>query len=430
MNKLFDYIKEHKPQTYAVCGGIIVIIMFLLLCIPKKDNYVNNSNTVTETVTDTANSGPDAINVSTIEKEIKDENKTNDGNITTEIVETKNDEANAENTVVTNTSELKNDNVAGANDDNEVSTSTNNGNASTSAGGTYPSGLRKPGVTPIDPSIGNYHGYDGSPLLTEDELKNAAYGKENYTGYKHITWTASNGVVLWLVDGCYLSDGRIARHQSSIYDIPTTEPGTPEMDAVEEFCFGDDIGYSDILEHKNDVNILPETSVRGGWANASECMEAFNSEEMMNYRRASGKAQAAEIGKTAVVNNEDSVWAIFDIETNGYDTFCQTEIIFPYQKAWQLRWWEDDGTGTSSWQIQIYQNLSAAEWKALETMLKTCVVGPAYNDIYNRIYNDCYIGPSKSGIKEYNTQYSFNGYNISREYIEPEYGYIEYWIWP
>ena len=50
-------------------------------------------------------------------------------------------------------------------------------------------------------------------------------------------------------------------------------------------------------------------------------------------------------------------------------------------------------------------------------MLKTCVVGPAYNDIYNRIYNDCYIGPSKSGIKEYNTQYSFIGYNISREYI-------------
>ena len=431
MNKLFDYIKEHKPQTYAVCGGIIVIIMFLLLCIPKKDNYVNNSNTVTETVTDTANAGSDAINVSTIEKEIKDENKTNDGNITTEIVETKNDEANAENTVVTNTSELKNDNVAGANDDNEVSTSTNNGNASTSAGGTYPSGLRKPGVTPIDPSIGNYHGYDGSPQIDNETFsKKAEYGIDFYTGYKHITWTASNGVVLWLVDGCYLSDGRIARHQSSIYDIPTTEPGTPEMDAVEEFCFGDDIGYSDILEHKNDVNILPETSVRGGWANASECMEAFNSEEMMNYRRASGKAQAAEIGKTAVVNNEDSVWAIFDIETNGYDTFCQTEIIFPYQKAWQLRWWEDDGTGTSSWQIQIYQNLSAAEWKALETMLKTCVVGPAYNDIYNRIYNDCYIGPSKSGIKEYNTQYSFNGYNISREYIEPEYGYIEYWIWP
>ena len=431
MNKLFDYIKEHKPQTYAVCGGIIVIIMFLLLCIPKKDNYVNNSNTVTETVTDTANSGPDAINVSTIEKEIKDENKTNDGNITTEIVETKNDEANAENTVVTNTSELKNDNVAGANDDNEVSTSTNNGNASTSAGGTYPSGLRKPGVTPIDPSIGNYHGYDGSPQIDNETFsKKAEYGIDFYTGYKHITWTASNGVVLWLVDGCYLSDGRIARHQSSIYDIPTTEPGTPEMDAVEEFCFGDDIGYSDILEHKNDVNILPETSVRGGWANASECMEAYNSEEMMNYRRVSGKAQAAERGKTAVVNNEDSVWAIFDIETNGYDTFCQTEIIFPYQKAWQLRWWEDDGTGTSSWQIQIYQNLSAAEWKALETMLKTCVVGPAYNDIYNRIYNDCYIGPSKSGIKEYNTQYSFNGYNISREYIEPEYGYIEYWIWP
>ena len=431
MNKLFDYIKEHKPQTYAVCGGIIVIIMFLLLCIPKKDNNVNNSNTVTETVTDTANAGSDAINVSTIEKEIKDENKTNDGNITTEIVETKNDEANAENTVVTNTSELKNDNVAGANDDNEVSTSTNNGNASTSAGGTYPSGLRKPGVTPIDPSIGNYHGYDGSPQIDNETFsKKAEYGIDFYTGYKHITWTASNGVVLWLVDGCYLSDGRIARHQSSIYDIPTTEPGTPEMDAVEEFCFGDDIGYSDILEHKNDVNILPETSVRGGWANASECMEAFNSEEMMNYRRASGKAQAAEIGKTAVVNNEDSVWAIFDIETNGYDTFCQTEIIFPYQKAWQLRWWEDDGTGTSSWQIQIYQNLSAAEWKALETMLKTCVVGPAYNDIYNRIYNDCYIGPSKSGIKEYNTQYSFNGYNISREYIEPEYGYIEYWIWP
>ena len=431
MNKLFDYIKEHKPQTYAVCGGIIVIIMFLLLCIPKKDNNVNNSNTDTETVTDTANAGSDAINVSTIEKEIKDENKTNDGNITTEIVETKNDEANAENTVVTNTSELKNDNVAGANDDNEVSTSTNNGNASTSAGGTYPSGLRKPGVTPIDPSIGNYHGYDGSPQIDNETFsKKAEYGIDFYTGYKHITWTASNGVVLWLVDGCYLSDGRIARHQSSIYDIPTTEPGTPEMDAVEEFCFGDDIGYSDILEHKNDVNILPETSVRGGWANASECMEAFNSEEMMNYRRASGKAQAAEIGKTAVVNNEDSVWAIFDIETNGYDTFCQTEIIFPYQKAWQLRWWEDDGTGTSSWQIQIYQNLSAAEWKALETMLKTCVVGPAYNDIYNRIYNDCYIGPSKSGIKEYNTQYSFNGYNISREYIEPEYGYIEYWIWP
>ena len=428
MNKLFDYIKEHKPQTYAVCGGIIVIIMFLLLCIPKKDNYVNNSNTVTETVTDTANAGSDAINVSTIEKEIKDENKTNDGNITTEIVETKNDEANAGNTVVTNTSELKNDNVAEANDDNEVSTSTNNGNVST--GGTYPSGLRKPGVTPIDPSIGNYHGYDGSPLLTEDELKNAAYGKDSYTGYKHITWTASNGVVLWLVDDCYLSDGQILRHQSSIYDTPITEPGTPEMDAVEEFCFGDDIGYSDILEHKNDVNILPETSVRGGWANASECMEAFNSEEMMNYRRASGKAQAAEIGKTAVVNNEDSVWAIFDIETNGYDTFCQTEIIFPYQKAWQLRWWEDDGTGTSSWQIQIYQNLSAAEWKALETMLKTCVVGPAYNDIYNRIYNDCYIGPSKSGIEGYNTQYTFNGYNISREYIEPEYGYVEYWIWP
>ena len=431
MNKLFDYIKEHKPQTYAVCGGIIVIIMFLLLCIPKKDNYVNNSNTVTETVTDTANSGPDAINVSTIEKEIKDENKTNDGNITTEIVETKNDEANAENTVVTNTSELKNDNVAGANDDNEVSTSTNNGNASTSAGGTYPSGLRKPGVTPIDPSIGNYHGYDGSPQIDNETFsKKAEYGIDFYTGYKHITWTASNGVVLWLVDGCYLSDGRIARHQSSIYDIPTTEPGTPERDAVEEFCFGDDIGYSDILEHKNDVNILPETSVRGGWANASECMEAFNSEEMMNYRRASGKAQAAEIGKTAVVNNEDSVWAIFDIETNGYDTFCQTEIIFPYQKAWQLRWWEDDGTGTSSWQIQIYQNLSAAEWKALETMLKTCVVGPAYNDIYNRIYNDCYIGPSKSGIEGYNTQYTFNGYNISREYIEPEYGYVEYWIGP
>ena len=431
MKKIFDYIKEHKPQTYAVCGGIIVIILLLLLCIPKKDNYVNNSNTVTETVTDTANSGPDAINVSTIEKEIKDENKTNDGNITTEIVETKNDENNAENTVVTNTSELKNDNVAGANDDNEVSTSTNNGNASTSAGGTYPSGLRKPGVTPIDPSIGNYHGYDGSPQIDNETFsKKAEYGIDFYTGYKHITWTASNGVVLWLVDGCYLSDGRIARHQSSIYDIPTTEPGTPEMDAVEEFCFGDTIGYSDILEHKNDVNILPETSVRGGWANASECMEAYNSEEMMNYRRASGKAQAAEIGKTAVVNNEDSVWAIFDIETNGYDTFCQTEIIFPYQKAWQLRWWEDDGTGTSSWQIQIYQNLSAAEWKALETMLKTCVVGPAYNDIYNRIYNDCYIGPSKSGIKEYNTQYSFNGYNISREYIEPEYGYIEYWIWP
>ena len=431
MNKLFDYIKEHKPQTYAVCGGIIVIIMFLLLCIPKKDNYVNNSNTVTETVTDTANSGPDAINVSTIEKEIKDENKTNDGNITTEIVETKNDEANAENTVVTNTSELKNDNVAGANDDNEVSTSTNNGNASTSAGGTYPSGLRKPGVTPIDPSIGNYHGYDGSPQIDNETFsKKAEYGIDFYTGYKHITWTASNGVVLWLVDGCYLSDGRIARHQSSIYDIPTTEPGTPERDAVEEFCFGDDIGYSDILEHKNDVNILPETSVRGGWANASECMEAFNSEEMMNYRRASGKAQAAEIGKTAVVNNEDSVWAIFDIETNGYDTFCQTEIIFPYQKAWQLRWWEDDGTGTSSWQIQIYQGLSAVEWKALETMLKTCVVGPAYNDIYNRIYNDCYIGPSKSGIEGYNTQYTFNGYNISREYIEPEYGYVEYWIGP
>lgn len=226
MNKLFDYIKEHKPQTYAVCGGIIVIIMFLLLCIPKKDNYVNNSNTVTETVTDTANSGPDAINVSTIEKEIKDENKTNDGNITTEIVETKNDEANAENTVVTNTSELKNDNVAGANDDNEVSTSTNNGNASTSAGGTYPSGLRKPGVTPIDPSIGNYHGYDGSPQIDNETFsKKAEYGIDFYTGYKHITWTASNGVVLWLVDGCYLSDGRIARHQSSIYDIPTTEPG-------------------------------------------------------------------------------------------------------------------------------------------------------------------------------------------------------------
>ena len=448
MNKLFDYIKEHKPQVYAVCGGIIVIILLLLLCIPKKDNNANNSNTVTETVTDTANAGPDANNVSTVERkdevenkinnenidvevvEKKDEveNKTNDKNITTEIVETKNDEDNAENTVVTNTSELKNDNVAGANDDNEVSTSTNNGNASTSAGGTYPSGLRKPGVTPIDPSIGNYHGYDGSPLLTEDELKNAAYGKENYTGYKHITWTASNGVVLWLVDGCYLSDGRIARHQSSIYDIPTTEPGTPEMDAVEEFCFGDDIGYSDILEHKNDVNILPETSVRGGWANASECMEAYNSEEMMNYRRVSGKAQAAERGKTAVVNNEDSVWAIFDIETNGYDTFWQTEIL--NAKAWQLRWWEDDGTGTSSWQIQIYQNLSAVEWKALETMLKTCVVGPAYNDIYNRIYNDCYIGPSKSGIEGYNTQYTFNGYNISREYIEPEYGYIEYWIWP
>ena len=426
MNKLFDYIKEHKPQTYAVCGGIIVIILFLLLCIPKKDNNVNNSNTVTETVTDTANAGSDAINVSTIEKEIKDENKTNDGNITTEIVETKNDEANAGNTVVTNTSELKNDNVAEANDDNEVSTSTNNGNVST--GGTYPSGLRKPGVTPIDPSIGNYHGYDGSPLLTEDELKNAAYGKESYTGYKHITWTASNGVVLWLVDDCYLSDGQILRHQSSIYDTPITEPGTPEMDAVEEFCFGDTIGYSDILEHKNDVNILPETSVRGGWANASECMEAYNSEEMMNYRRVSGKAQAAERGKTAVVNNEDSVWAIFDIETNGYDTFWQTELL--NAKAWQLRWWEDDGTGTSSWQIQIYQGLSAVEWKALETMLKTCVVGPAYNDIYNRIYNDCYIGPSKSGIEGYNTQYTFNGYNISREYIEPEYGYVEYWIWP
>ena len=429
MNKLFDYIKEHKPQTYAVCGGIIVIIMFLLLCIPKKDNYVNNSNTVTETVTDTANSGPDAINVSTIEKEIKDENKTNDGNITTEIVETKNDEANAENTVVTNTSELKNDNVAGANDDNEVSTSTNNGNVSTSTGGTYPSGLRKPGVTPIDPSIGNYHGYDGSPQIDNETFsKKAEYGIDFYTGYKHITWTASNGVVLWLVDDCYLSDGQILRHQSSIYDTPPTEPGTPERDAVEEFCFGDDIGYSDILEHKNDVNILPETSVRGGWANASECMEAFNSEEMMNYRRVSGKAQAAERGKTAVVNNEDSVWAIFDIETNGYDTFWQTEIL--NAKAWQLRWWEDDGTGTSSWQIQIYQNLSAVEWKALETMLKTCVVGPAYNDIYNRIYNDCYIGPSKSGIEGYNTQYTFNGYNISREYIEPEYGYVEYWIWP
>ena len=448
MNKLFDYIKEHKPQTYAVCGGIIVIILFLLLCIPQKDNNVNNSNTVTETVTDTANAGPDANNVSTVEKKDEvenkinnenidvevvekkdeDENKINDEDITTEIVETKNDEDNAESTVVTNTSELKDDNVAEVNNDNEVSTSTNNGNVSTSTGGTYPSGLRKPGVTPIDPSIGNYHGYDGSPLLTEDELKNAAYGKDSYTGYKHITWKASNGVVLWLVDDCYLSDGQILRHQSSIYDTPPTEPGTPEMDAVEEFCFGDTIGYSDILEHKNDVNILPETSVRGGWANASECMEAFNSEEMMNYRRASGKAQAAEIGKTAVVNNEDSVWAIFDIETNGYDTFWQTELL--NAKAWQLRWWEDDGTGTSSWQIQIYQNLSAVEWKALETMLKTCVVGPAYNDIYNRIYNDCYIGSSKSGIKESNTQYTFNGYNISQEYIEPEYGYIEYWIWP
>lgn len=406
MKKLFDYIKEHKPQTYAVCGGIIVIILLLLLCIPKKDNNVDNSNTVTETVTDTANAGPDANNVSTVEKkdevenkinnenidvevvEKKDEveNKINDEDITTEIVETKNDEDNAENTVVENTSELKDDNVAEANDDNEVSTSTNNGNVSTSTGGTYPSGLRKPGVTPIDPSIGNYHGYDGSPLLTEDELKNAAYGKESYTGYKHITWTASNGVVLWLVDDCYLSDGQILRHQSSIYDTPPTEPGTPERDAVEEFCFGDTIGYSDILEHKNDVNILPETSVRSGWANASECMEAYNSEEMMNYRRVSGKAQAAERGKTAVVNNEDSVWAIFDIETNGYDTFWQTEIL--NAKAWQLRWWEDDGTGTSSWQIQIYQNLSAVEWKALETMLKTCVVGQAYNDIYNRIYND------------------------------------------
>ena len=448
MKKIFDYIKEHKPQTYAVCGGIIVIILLLLLCIPKKDNNVDNSNTVTETVTDTANAGPDANNVSTIEKKDEvdnkinnenidvevvekkdeDENKINDEDITTEIVETKNDENTFENTVVTNTSELKDNNVVEANDDNEVSTSTNNGNVSTSTGGTYPSGLRKPGVTPIDPSIGNYHGYDGSPLLTEDELKNAAYGKENYTGYKHITWTASNGVVLWLVDGCYLSDGQILRHQSSIYDTPPTEPGTPEMDAVEEFCFGDTIGYSDILEHKNDVNILPETSVRGGWANASECMEAYNSEEMMNYRRVSGKAQAAERGKTAVVNNEDSVWAIFDIETNGYDTFWQTEIL--NAKAWQLRWWEDDGTGTSSWQIQIYQNLSAVEWKALETMLKTCVVGPAYNDIYNRIYNDFYIGPSKSGIEGYNTQYTFNGYNISREYIEPEYGYVEYWIWP
>ena len=448
MNKLFNYIKEHKLQTYAVCGGIIVIILLLLLCIPKKDNNANNSNTVTETVTDTANAGPDANNVSTVEKkdevenkinnenidvevvEKKDEveNKINNENIDVEIVETKNDEDNAENTVVENTSELKDDNVAEANDDNEVSTSTNNGNVSTSTGGTYPSGLRKPGVTPIDHSIGNYHGYDGSPLITEDELKNAAYGKECYTGYKHITWTASNGVVLWLVDGCYLSDGQILRHQSSIYDTPSTEPGTPEMDAVEEFCFGDTIGYSDILEHKNDVNILPETSVREGWANASECMEAYNSEEMMSYRRVSGKAQAAEIGKTAVVNNEDSVWAIFDIETNGYDTFWQTELL--NAKAWQLRWWEDDGTGTSSWQIQIYQNLSAVEWKALETMLKTCVVGPAYNDIYNRIYNDCYIGPSKSGIEGYNTQYTFNGYNISREYIEPEYGYIEYWIWP
>ena len=159
MNKLFNYIKEHKPQVYAVCGGIIVIILLLLLCIPQKDNNVDNSNTVTETVTDTANAGPDANNVSTVEKkdevenkinnenidvevvEKKDEveNKTNDKNITTEIVETKNDEDNAENTVVTNTSELKDDNVAEANDDNEVSTSTNNGNVSTSTGGTYPS---------------------------------------------------------------------------------------------------------------------------------------------------------------------------------------------------------------------------------------------------------------------------------------------------
>ena len=81
MNKLFNYIKEHKLQTYAVCGGIIVIILLLLLCIPKKDNNANNSNTVTETVTDTANAGPDANNVSTVEKKDEVENKINNENI-------------------------------------------------------------------------------------------------------------------------------------------------------------------------------------------------------------------------------------------------------------------------------------------------------------------------------------------------------------
>ena len=86
MNKLFDYIKEHKPQTYAVCGGIIVIILLLLLCIPKKDNNVDNSNTVTETVTDTANAGPDANNVSTVEKKDEVENKINNENIDFELV--------------------------------------------------------------------------------------------------------------------------------------------------------------------------------------------------------------------------------------------------------------------------------------------------------------------------------------------------------
>lgn len=310
-----------------------------------------------------------------------------------------------------------------------------NGLPKASVSGTYENGLRKPGVTPIDPSIGNYHGYDGSPKLDSETLKKAVYDDSSYTGYKHITWTASNGVVLWLVDDPYLSDGKLLRHQGSIYDSPTAEPGTPESDAVEEFCFGTDENssgrneatYQDILKHKDDIKDIPETSVRPDFTNASGCMEAYRSEEMMNFRRANGKANAAERGALWYSSDENKIWAIFDIETNGKDIFWQTEDL--NAKAWQLRWWEDDGTGTSSWQIQIYQNLSDIEWNSLKTMLKTCVAGPVYDDIYNRLYNSFYNRPDISGIEEFNTQYTFNGYNISCEYIEPQYGYVEYWIW-
>ena len=308
-----------------------------------------------------------------------------------------------------------------------------NGLPKASVSGTYENGYRKAGVTPVDTSIGNYHGYDGSKMLTDAEFDKAVYGIEQYTGFKHNTWTASNGVVLWLVDDPYCGynkngEPELSRSMGSIYDCPITEEGTKEYEAVMEFILGeDDRSYNDYIAHKDDINNLPETPVRDGFTDFNGCTEAYFSDEMKAFRKEAAKINAANLGVLWTKADEETAWATHDIETNGRDTIWQTNVM--NSKAWQLRYWPDDGTGTSSWQLQIYQGLSAIQWKTLETVLKTCVVGPVYKDVYNRIYNDFYIGKSASGIDEWNTQYTFNGYNISCEYIEPQYGYVEYWIW-
>ncbi len=290
---------------------------------------------------------------------------------------------------------------------------------------------KKAGVTPIDPSIGNYHGYDGSPPADYDD--SWYFGIDSYTGYKHLTWTSSEGVVLWVVDSFETdyANTDASYWEGDIYDIPDAQPGTKEYRAVVEFL-NDYLTKEELNSWGNgDVSSLPQTSVAPSFGTMDNVVSRLATEEFQAYNRELGKVLCNEIG-------QDGANAIFRVTwaENGEYIYLQSG---PGTRQWAMRWVPE----YNAWQVQFFGGDSAGSWDAFKTVLKTVVVGSNYQECYNCIYNSIYGLPgdgkfvtTDGSMTLFNDIVYYNGFNISRENIPElnEYGqvnyYVEFWIGP